>query len=1128
MMGIRPLFSTGLRHRPFATSSVRKVSSCCCRRKYGNLQQYDLHSLRRRSNGCAISSRRKANGALAPDTPRGYTSSFTCRTFHSTPTTRIEISDDTQEYNELEDFSDNGSSSISGDLGAMVRNRQRARKPADLLSIRKQKMVETGQRSLPALLIGEQIVKLRREYRRLESMFSAITPVDELVSEYLSLKHVWLERQLATCASSIMDAELEYGRIRNARLQRIEDRLAALTECISHYDDVMRTTELTLKLVQLESDVSALVLSTSALMEEVGEFLRPCISAREKINDILEKIKSLRNDYEDVRRIFRMAESNLIMIQHDLENLMNDRRYFSPAVREIFHHHYMALGMIISSTMATSHIFRVYHLGRKLSGGPLGQAWYPYLLRSYATAKNSTDSKSETRRDSIMALISPRKGPRNSPRPAAVLPRTYAKILQRFYLSRLDNRRSSSNSLPNIYWRQLDVLAPFDHALRSTSIISKLLMDLAKSLFAGNSDMWLNIRSDSRVMFREKTKRLFRGWTAHRFEFLAEYQSLVHINWLRLETENKLHALGDRTVGHEVLTPPRNLSHDTGAFLRWTHQVAAHEAEIISLTLTEKQTTIFRVANDDPPISHEQRQMYSEIMLDFGSESSESPESSFPSLYGGTATRIRPHKVTGLRIGPLLRKSRAKPVAKSIPGEDSDSKADLKVATMSRKGREYKRNGWKKMDATKTENWRASPRHPGYGKRNGWKKMDVTKTEKSRASPRPPGYGDHGQPSALRRRPSGWQLKRQQMKHQYLAFGLRRVRQPVDFGKFSFSRRSYTSGSAITRVGATEIGRCDSDLVPGPNSSLAPVISFGSEGCRQQNTATSGLKCVDARNISGPSHVPEDQLHTPRFWSHHLCKRPGGENITVHYCKSLERTEQVARYFLDSPVVGFDIEWKAQASLSDGIQNNLSLIQLANEERIALFQIALFKPAKTLNDLVAPSLQKILESSDITKVGVSIRADSTRLRKFLGIDAHGLLELSHLYKLVKYSQSNPKLVNKRLVNLSLQVEEHLGLPLDKDDDVRRSDWTRPLDYSQVQYAATDPYACLCLFNVMEAKRKALDPVPPRPAFVELDLPIRFASGEAVSVDASPVEETAGPDPETSGFSQDDRPKERDL
>lgn len=38
-------------------------------------------------------------------------------------------------------------------------------------------------------------------------------------------------------------------------------------------------------------------------------------------------------------------------------------------------------------------------------------------------------------------------------------------------------------------------------------------------------------------------------------------------------------------------------------------------------------------------------------------------------------------------------------------------------------------------------------------------------------------------------------------------------------------------------------------------------------------------------------------------------------------------------------------------------------------------------------------------------------------------------------------------------------------------------------------AATDPYACICLFNIMEQKRVAMDPMPPRPAHAELNLPI---------------------------------------
>ncbi|KAJ6078677.1 hypothetical protein N7467_008430 [Penicillium canescens] len=236
----------------------------------------------------------------------------------------------------------------------------------------------------------------------------------------------------------------------------------------------------------------------------------------------------------------------------------------------------------------------------------------------------------------------------------------------------------------------------------------------------------------------------------------------------------------------------------------------------------------------------------------------------------------------------------------------------------------------------------------------------------------------------------------------------------------------------------------------------------------------------------------------PKFWSHSSQQSPGGEKLIVHYCRTLHNTEEIAQHFLDSKVLGFDMEWKSSASAWDSIQNNVSVIQIANEERIAIFQIASFKPSRSFKDLVSPTLKQIIESPDITKVGVSIKADCTRLRKYLGINAKATFELSHLFKLVKYGQENPKLVNKRGVNLSEQMEEHFGLPLEKSEDVRCGDWARALSYRQVQYAATDPYACIRLFNTMEAKRLAMDPVPPRPAFAELNRPIILPLGQAVN------------------------------
>ncbi|KAJ5825969.1 hypothetical protein N7474_003107 [Penicillium riverlandense] len=285
------------------------------------------------------------------------------------------------------------------------------------------------------------------------------------------------------------------------------------------------------------------------------------------------------------------------------------------------------------------------------------------------------------------------------------------------------------------------------------------------------------------------------------------------------------------------------------------------------------------------------------------------------------------------------------------------------------------------------------------------------------------------------------------------------------------------------------------EILPKPDGLGIPVVALkGSAQCSTDDEALP--KSPDALE----QESIEKDAEAPQFWSHSSHPGPNGQSIIVHYCRTLQSTEEVAQLFQNSKVVGFDMEWKAQTFGVDSIRNNVSLIQVANEERVALFQLASFKPGRDPQDFISPSLKHILECQDITKVGVSIKADCTRLRKYLGIEARSIFELSYLYRLVKYAQTNPKLVNKRSVNLSDQVEEHFGLPLEKTDDVRCGDWTRALNYRQVQYAAADPYACICLFNAMEAKRLAMDPVPPRPAHAELNLPIILPLGQAVNTE----------------------------
>lgn len=276
------------------------------------------------------------------------------------------------------------------------------------------------------------------------------------------------------------------------------------------------------------------------------------------------------------------------------------------------------------------------------------------------------------------------------------------------------------------------------------------------------------------------------------------------------------------------------------------------------------------------------------------------------------------------------------------------------------------------------------------------------------------------------------------------------------------------------------------DIIPDPAKDKIPESSYSYKMTEELFRAAK----------DAPPQSPES------YWLHTLYRGPStpGEEpkkVKVHYCQSLHTSERViSQYFLNEKIVGFDIEWMADTNRHGGPKQNVSLIQIASEDRIALLHIAVFAK-DNISALVAPSLKKLMETPEITKVGVAIKGDCTRLRNHLSIHSQGLFELSHLYKLIKYSHPDTqdlKKINKKLVSLANQVQDHLHLPMFKGTDVRSSDWSKKLSMDQITYAASDSYAGLQLYNVMDLKRQALDPMPPLPYHAERDLPIRLAEG----------------------------------
>jgi hypothetical protein len=212
-------------------------------------------------------------------------------------------------------------------------------------------------------------------------------------------------------------------------------------------------------------------------------------------------------------------------------------------------------------------------------------------------------------------------------------------------------------------------------------------------------------------------------------------------------------------------------------------------------------------------------------------------------------------------------------------------------------------------------------------------------------------------------------------------------------------------------------------------------------------------------------------------WSHVLYHGPQGENVRISYCKTLQKSEAVAKRMLNCKVLGFDIEWNwRRGSL---IGENVSLIQLASEKEIGLFHIAQHS-GSTADEILAPSLKAILESSSCIKAGVGISGDGNRLVKYLQVVPHSFLDMDHLAKLTE-----PQDKKKERMSLSGLVDIHLGLPLNKDPKIRRSKWSAPLSPRQLEYAAADAYAGFMLFDCLNKKRIALSPPTPLPEFVTI-------------------------------------------
>lgn len=781
----------------------------------------------------------------------------------------------------------------------------------------------------------------------------------------------------------------------------------------------------------LFSSVELWMEKTSKLVRELEEqFIGPRESARKNISGVLALASRAQRDYRELKIRMHPASFGLLQVKNMLVDL---GRLFKPSdPRRAFYFERAAdAGFLMSDFEYCTHQFRAAFLRRRIEEGPCADAWGLWFVRDLVHRGDLPVSR--VAKMGLTALAS-RQAPKPSPKNTFPLD----KALHEHYIPKHQKLPAHSPDL-DIIWRQLDVLAPFELTFTFTAMLEHEIRYLIGTL-RKRHPAWEKL--DEVALARQRD--IFKEWVLRYNDSCAaireEYSLFQNINWIRLRLENKLHALGvpdwNRKLGFFKVRKP--LSQDLKLFDQWASDIN---------TRSYNRLIIKAAIYADPKFWHIVHAKYwknpakekppkGSSIPDLGSVKEEPNNRRLHASRASSSTSphfqraARPRK--GLRVSRASKKERFKESYNAgVRKRDKHARPkDYKVGGGISPRRTSSRKPWggphRGKHGTEAPKAAAKTSQAKSLKKNQKDRLMVEGMPPS--SERKPGKpGKSGEPPAKPRR-SWWPWSG------------------------AWNRRSFSTQSCSTHIQKSSAFHG----FGGPKRyvwlrSITRAREEGN-GLEMSETAPSGGESVEVTaqqscRMPAPS---VSQTPTASFWSPDLLKGPGSKRIVTHYCRSLERTEKVAQYFLESEVIGLDLEWKILASDQDSIQDNVSLIQIANEERIALFQLALFRPGKTVEDFVAPSLRRLLESPEITKVGVTIKADCTRLRKHLGINVRALFELSHLHKLVKYCQSNPKLINKQAVNLSKQVEEHLGLPLDKGEDVRCSDWHRPLNSRQLK------------------------------------------------------------------------------
>ena len=174
---------------------------------------------------------------------------------------------------------------------------------------------------------------------------------------------------------------------------------------------------------------------------------------------------------------------------------------------------------------------------------------------------------------------------------------------------------------------------------------------------------------------------------------------------------------------------------------------------------------------------------------------------------------------------------------------------------------------------------------------------------------------------------------------------------------------------------------------------------------------------------------------------------------TITVIEDVNKIAEIVDTIRKTKVIGFDTETKP--AFKKGEKHKIALLQIST-----LNEAYLFRLSKTG---FSPELIELFEDDSILKIGVGIRDDLRGLNKLRRFKPCGFIELQDIAKSLQLGTFSLKGLAAEVLHLHISKRQRL------------SNWeAETYTQAQIDYAATDAWVALCIFNELMIKEPELN------------------------------------------------------